>query len=88
MLETNEMLFMQMVEPLSAYQMNFLRAVASGHHDGFNEQEIRNGFNLGSPSNIVRLKNALTEKDIIYVEMKKTYFSDPVFKIWFSKRFL
>ena len=88
LLETNEMLFMQMVEPLSAYQMNFLRAVASGHHDGFNEQEIRNGFNLGSPSNIVRLKNALTEKDIIYVEMKKTYFSDPVFKIWFSKRFL
>lgn len=79
---------MQQVEPLSAYQMNFLRAIASGNHDGFSESSIREEFNLGSPSNIVRLRKALVDKDIIYIEMKKVYISDPVFELWFRKKFV
>lgn len=88
LLEINEMLFMQQIEPLSAYQMNFLRAIASGNHDGFSESSVREEFNLGSPSNIVRLRKALVDKDIIYIEMKKTYISDPVFELWFRKKFV
>lgn len=88
LLDINEMLFMQQIEPLSAYQMNFLRAMASGHNDGFSESSLRAEFELGSPSNIVRLKNALIGKDLIYTEMKKAYFSDPVFEIWFKRKYL
>lgn len=88
LLDVNEILFMQQIEPLSAYQMNFLRTIASGIHDGFSESAVRSEFNLGSPSNIVRLRKALVEKDLIYIDMKKAYFTDPVFKLWFRKKFV
>ncbi len=87
LLDVNEILFMQQIEPLTAYQMNFLRTIASGIHDGFSESAVRSDFTLGSPSNIVRLKKALVEKDLIYIDMKRAYFSDPVFKLWFKKKF-
>lgn len=88
LLDINEMLFMQQIEPLSAYQMNFLRAIADGNHEGFNERSLRSSFDLGSPSNIVRLKKALIEKDLIFTEQKKVYIADPVFELWFKKKYL
>lgn len=88
LLDINEMLFMQQIEPLSAYQMNFLRAVAAGNHDGLSESSVRSEFNLGSPSNIVRLKKALTDRDLVYIEMKKVYFTDPVMELWFKSKFM
>lgn len=88
LLDTNEILFMQQVDPLSAYQMNFLRAIASGTHEGFSEEAVRSQFNLGSPSNIVRLRKALVDRDLIYIESRKTYFADPVMELWFRRKFL
>jgi hypothetical protein len=88
LMSTNEALYMQQVEPLSAYQMNLLKAIVSGIHSGFNEKRVRSMFNLGSPSNIVRLRDALIERDIIYSEMRQLYLTDPVFGLWFKKRFL
>ena len=81
LLDANEALFMQQVEPLSAYQMNFLRAIAMGHHHRFGEKEIREEFNLGSPANITRLKNALIKKDLIETQGRGLlYLTDPVFR--------
>ena len=89
LLDANEALFMQQVEPLSAYQMNFLRAIAAGHHKGFGEKEIREDFNLGSPANITRLKNALINKDLIEVQTRgQLYFTDPVFCLWIQRRMM
>lgn len=88
LLEANEMLFMQQIEPLSAYQLNFLKAIAAGNHDGFTDRETRSNYDLGSPSNIVRLKDALIDKDLIYSEMKKIYITDPVLQLWIQRRFL
>ena len=88
LLTSNEMLFMQLVEPLSAYQMNLIRAIASGHHSGFTEKTIRARFDLGAPSNLVRLRDALIERDIIFSEQKRLYLSDPVFTLWFQRKFL
>ena len=85
---TNEALYMQQVEPLSAYQMNLLKAIVSGIHAGYNEKRLRTAFDLGSPSNMVRLREALIERDLIYSEMRQLYLTDPVFGIWFRKRFL
>ena len=79
---------MQQVEPLSVYQMNLLRVIASGIHTGFNEKRVRQQFDLGSPSNFVRLRKALIERDLIYSEMKHLYITDPVFTLWFRRRFV
>ena len=87
LISTNEALYMQQVEPLSAYQMNLLRAVVSGIHAGFNEKKVRASYDLGSPSNLVRLRDALIERDLIYSEMRQLYITDPVFGLWFRKRF-
>lgn len=89
LLDANEALFMQQVEPLTAYQMNFLRAVAAGHHNGFGEKEIRDDFNLGSPANITRLKKALVNKDLVEVRGRGLlYFTDPVFRLWIQRRMM
>ena len=88
LISTNEALYMQQVEPLSAYQMNLLKAIVSGIHSGYNEKRVRAVFDLGSPSNMVRLRDALIERDLIYSEMRQLYLTDPVFGLWFKKRFL
>ena len=87
LISTNEALYMQQIEPLSGYQMNFLRAIISGIHSGFNEKKVRSQFDLGSPSNMVRLRDALIERDLIYSEMRQLYITDPVFLLWFRRRF-
>lgn len=89
LLDSNESLFMQQVEPLTAYQMNFLRAIAAGHHKAFGEKGIREEFNLGSPANITRLRNALINKDLIEVQGRGLlYITDPVFLLWIKRRMM
>ena len=88
LISTNEALYMQQIEPLSGYQMNLLRAIVSGIHSGYNEKKVRAQFDLGSPSNMVRLRDALIERDIIYSEMRQLYITDPVFTLWFRHRFV
>ena len=88
LISTNEALYMQQIEPLSGYQMNLLKAIVSGIHSGYNEKRVRSQFDLGSPSNMVRLRTALIERDLIYSEMRQLYITDPVFALWFRKRFI
>ena len=87
LISTNEALYMQQIEPLSGYQMNLLRAIVSGIHSGYNEKKVRSQFDLGSPSNMVRLRDALIERDLIYSEMRQLFITDPVFSLWFRQRF-
>lgn len=86
LLNSQEQLFMQQIEPLTAYQMNFLRCILSGHHDDFGESAVREEFQLGSVSNITRLKAALVDKDIVEMSGKRYYITDPVFALWFRTR--
>lgn len=86
LLNSQEQLFMQQVEPLTAYQMNFLRCIISGHHDDFGEMAVREEFQLGSVSNIARLKSALVDKDLVEMVGRRFYITDPVFALWFRIR--
>lgn len=86
LLNSQEQLFMQQIEPLTAYQMNFLRCILSGHHDDFGETAVREEFQLGSVSNITRLKTALVDKDIVEMSGKRYYITDPVFALWFRSK--
>ncbi|PDP69637.1 AAA family ATPase [Prevotella intermedia] len=86
LLATNEILFMQMIEPLSEYQLNFLRAIASGVTKDFGLSEVREEYKLGSYSNINRLKTALLERDLIEKRGAETVMTDPVFAKWIQRK--
>ena len=87
MLDACEPLFIQQTESLSAYQMNFLRALANGVHTGFTRSEILDTYQLGTAANISRLKKALTEKDLIMMTApKKLEISDPILALWLRRR--
>lgn len=65
--------------------MNFLKAVIDGVHSKFSSKEIIQKYNLGTSANIVRLKSALLQKELIDTDGKETVLADPVFGLWFKK---
>ena len=65
--------------------MNFLRAVVDGIHSGFGEAKVREKYNLGSPSNIPRLKKALIGKELIELSGKGIIIGDHVLRLWIKK---
>lgn len=81
----NSALFIQQTEQLTPYQLNFLYAILDGIHEDFAKEEIREQYHLGSYSNIVRLRNALIEKELIDTDKGKIIFADPVFAIWLQR---
>lgn len=85
LLDQNNILFQSETENLSAYQMNFLKAVIDGVHSKFSSKEIIQKYNLGTSANIVRLKSALLQKELIDTDGKDTVLADPVFGLWFKK---
>ena len=86
LLDASTPLFKQQIAMLTGYQMNFLRAIFDGHSSDFGEREVRERFNLGSPSNIPRLKSALLERDLIELDGRNVFISDPLFKRWMEER--
>ena len=85
LLDQNNILFQSETENLSAYQMNFLKAVIDGIHSKFISKEIILKYNLGTSANIVRLKSALLQKELIETDGKEIILADPVFGVWFKK---
>ena len=88
LLATNDILFMQMIEPLSEFQLNFLRAIASGIKKDFGLSEVREEYNLGSYSNITRLKTALLERDLIEKQETEWVITDPIFAKWLKQKIM
>ncbi|MBQ6307536.1 MAG: ATP-binding protein [Bacteroidales bacterium] len=85
LLNQNSLLFLQQIESLTAYQMNFLKAVAKGVHTDFTSKEVLSTYDLGAKSNISRIKTVLTQKELIEKTPNGIVFSDPVFELWFTK---
>ena len=85
MLNQNSLLFLQQIENLTAYQMNFLKAVAKGVHTDFTSKEVLSTYDLGSKSNVSRIKTVLTQKELIEKTPNGIVLTDPVFELWFTK---
>lgn len=81
----NTALFMQQIEGLTTYQMNFLRALTKGVHKDFTSQEILDEYRLGSKSNVTRLVTVLMNKELIDRRKDGIYISDPVLEIWLKE---
>ncbi|MBQ8152613.1 MAG: ATP-binding protein [Prevotella sp.] len=80
-------LFVQQTIGLSTYQLNFIRALCAGIHTDFGSKDVNEQFPLGTKSNIVRIKDALTEKELIEERPDGIYLSDVVFEMWFNREF-
>lgn len=88
LLDQNAGLFTNQTETLTSYQMNLLRAICSGIHDEYTSKAVTDVYNMGTKSNIVRIKTSLAEKEIIDVVKGKAYISDPVFELWFRREYM
>lgn len=79
-------LFEQQIQGLTSYQLNFLRAICNGVHLDFGSKTVLEEYNLGSKSNIARIKNALRDRELIDINKDGVFFEDPVFKMWLCKK--
>lgn len=85
LISQNSSVFIEQTQSLTSYQLNFLRAVLFGVHNGFNEKEVRESFDLGVPSNIARLKKSLVDKELIEYTEIGVEIGDPVLRLWLQK---
>lgn len=87
-LDQNTPLFEKQTENLSAYQLNFLRAVCDGIHKEFSTQEVIQKYRLGSSANVATVKRALIKKELIETEKREVAISDPLLKVWLQRGLL
>lgn len=87
LIDQNTPLFEKQTENLSAYQMNFLRALVDGVHNEFTSAEILQKYQFGSSANVSTIKRALIKKEIIETENKQVLLADPVMKLWLKQEF-
>ena len=85
LLNQNSTLYYRYIEELTAYQINFLHAVAGGVHGEFTRKDVLAKYDLGTASNIKRIKNSLENKELIDNTNGYITFNDPVFRLWFLK---
>lgn len=85
--EQNELQFQKIIEGLTTYQLNFLKAICKGV-DSLHSKKTIKDFALGTTATIQRSIQALLQKDVIDVMGKEITVVDPAFKWWFIKSFL
>ena len=78
-------LFEQQIQGLTSYQLNFIRALCRGVHTDFGSKAVLEEYNLGTKSNISRIKTALLERELIDVTEDGIFLEDPVFKLWINR---
>ena len=77
--------FEKQTESLTAYQMNFLRAVLEGVHREFTTRAILQKYKLGSSANVSIVKRALLKKELIEMEKRQVVIPDPVMEEWLRR---
>ncbi|MBX9785377.1 MAG: ATP-binding protein [Chitinophagaceae bacterium] len=88
LLEQNAILYTRDTEELTNPQHNFLKAVASGIHKGLSSKEVVQDYRLGTSANVLKIKKALLQKELIDDSGAAVYFLDPVYELWYQKNIL
>lgn len=78
--------FERICHDLTTPQICFLHALTDGVEQ-FSSREVLTKYALNSSANVYRVRDALEKKAIIETINKKPRFIDPLFKLWFKKRF-
>lgn len=87
LLAQNSNVFIEQTQSLTTFQLNFLRAIMDGVSSGFGEESVRDRYNLGSTSNITRLKKSMIDKELVELTPEGIVLGDPVLKLWLKKIF-
>lgn len=87
MLDQQSILYQREVDSLTNFQLNYLKAVASGEKQ-LSAFEVVKKYRLGTPGNIRKMQTALENKEIIEVNGKSVEIGDPLFRLWIRKYFL
>lgn len=88
LLAQNSNYFEEQTRGLSTFQMNLIRAVCNGYHKEFGSKYLSDLFPMGSKSNLVKIKNALLDREIIVEDSTGVSLADCVFEYWFKKTIL
>ncbi|MBI2730034.1 MAG: ATP-binding protein [Sphingobacteriales bacterium] len=86
LLDQYTILYQKEADMLTNYQLNFLKALCH-KETSFTSTAVLNNYNLGTSTNISRIKTALQNHEIIDVLGRQVSFNDPMFEIWLKKRY-
>ena len=87
LLSIHEPRFVSMMDDLTTFQINLLRAVVDGHKK-FSSAEVIRDYGLNSSANVRRLKDALVKKEILsFDENDEPQILDPLFDYWVRRYF-
>ena len=85
LLAQNAILYSRDTENLTTPQFNFLKALADGITKNFSSKEIINRYELGTSANVLKIKKALIQKELIDDSGSTIEFLDPAYELWFQK---
>lgn len=80
------MLFQALTDDLSNSQINFLKAVINNVEQLSSQSAIQE-YQLGTSANVVKIKRALINKEIIDIRGTDVIFLDPLYKSWLKDYF-
>ncbi len=83
----NDLLFQKETDLLSNKQLNFLRAMVDEVQQ-FSTADVIRQYNLGSSANVVRVRKALVDKEVIDIYGNTMEFIDPLFKQWMKRVYM
>lgn len=87
LLASCEPTFIEQTVRLTNRQMNFLHALSDGLTSGFSEKAVLDRYDLTSSSNVIRVREALLEKNMILQPARGTVLlADPILKLWLQRR--
>lgn len=78
-------LFMEQIANMTAYQLNMLKAIAKGLHSEFTSQKNLKEYDLGTKSNVAKIRSFLLEKDFVTETTEGLFISDPVMGLWLQR---
>lgn len=87
LLDQYTILYQKETDMLTNYQLNFLKALCN-KETSFTSQAVLQEYNLGTSTNVSRIKTALQNYEMIDILGKQISFNDPMFEIWLKKRYL
>jgi uncharacterized protein len=86
LLDQYTILYQKETDGLTNYQLNFLKALCN-KETSFSTKAVLQQYNLGTSANIVRIKAALQNAEIIDILGRQVSFNDPMYEVWLKRRF-
>lgn len=78
--------FHKIVEYLTPKQLNFLKALV-GEDPKLYSEATREKYQLGSSSNVAKIKQCLQKKQILNAGNKEIEIADPIFRMWLERHY-